>query len=52
VAYESSSDLPATIEKSYGEITASQKIWGEKDDAGNIKPTYFKPLEIAKCNID
>ena len=33
----------------FGELKATLKIWGEVDDSGNIKDTYFKPLNIEKC---
>lgn len=43
-AYDSSSD-PAPFDATYGHLKAYQKIWGEVDESGNIKSTYFKKLE-------
>jgi hypothetical protein len=40
VRYDSSSD-GAPFTKSYGTLEASIKIWGEKDENGKNKPTYF-----------
>ena len=35
---------------SYGRVVAKQKIWGEKDENGEIKPLYFRDLEIGPCD--
>ena len=51
VAYDSSAQEGA-FDKSYGEIAAWQKIWGELDANGDVKPTYFDPLEIEPCTLD
>lgn len=55
-AYDSSSD-PRKFDDSFGTVGAYLKIWGEKDEEGNFKPTYFKKLETEPCkksdiNID
>ena len=47
-AYDSSSD-PAPFDDTYGKLRAYTKIWGETDDDGNLKPTYFKPLKTRHC---
>jgi len=47
-AYDSSSD-PTPFDKSFGELGAFLKIWGEKDEDGNSVPTYFKPLATRPC---
>lgn len=47
-AYDSSSD-PTPFDDSFGKLLAYTKIWGEKDEEGNIKPTYFKQLETRQC---
>lgn len=55
-AYDSSSDQ-APFDDSFGSLGAFEKIWGEADEDGNIKDTYFKKLETEPCtesdiNID
>ena len=35
---------------SYGRVVAKQKIWGEKDENGQIKPLYFRDLETGPCD--
>ncbi len=47
-AYDSSSD-PEPFDETYGKLGAYLKIWGEKDEEGNSKPTYFKPLATRPC---
>lgn len=37
------------MDESIGKLTASVKIWGERDENGNVKPTYFKELETEPC---
>ena len=37
------------MDATYGKLLARQKIWGEKDEAGNVKKTYFKDLETEPC---
>lgn len=49
--YDSSSDA-RELDETFGNIGAYLKIWGEKDESGNIKPTYFKRLETRKCTAD
>ena len=48
VAYDSSSDA-RPFDETFGSFGAYLKIWGETDENGDIKPTYFKPLETEKC---
>ena len=47
-AYDSSSDQ-TPFDDTIGSVAAFLKIWGEKDEDGNSKPTYFKPLETRPC---
>ena len=47
-AYDSSSD-PRELDESFGTLASYLKIWGEKDAAGNVLPTYFKKLETRQC---
>mmetsp|Transcript_6905 Transcript_6905/g.8258 ORF Transcript_6905/g.8258 Transcript_6905/m.8258 type:complete len:112 (+) Transcript_6905:128-463(+) len=39
VGYDSSTDQDP-MNEAYGNVYAAELIWGEKDDQGNIKPTY------------
>ena len=48
-AYDSSSDA-REFDSSFGKVGAYIKTWGEKDASGNIKPTFFKPLETFPCS--
>lgn len=48
-AYDSSSD-PAPFDKTFGSLDAYQKVWGEKNEDGTIKPTYMKKLETRPCS--
>ena len=47
-AYDSSSD-PTPFDRSYGEIGAYMKVWGETDENGNSVPTYFAKLKTRPC---
>lgn len=40
-AYDSSSDK-RPFDDSFGKIGAYIKVWGEKDENGDFKPTYFR----------
>ena len=46
--YDSSSDS-AEFDESYGTVNAYIKTWGELDQHGEIKPTYFRRLETEPC---
>ena len=46
--YDQSSD-PTEFDESYGTVNAYIKTWGELDDQGKIKPTYFRKLETEPC---
>ena len=46
--YDSSADA-RELDDSIGSIGAYLKTWGEKDEEGNIIPTYFMKLETAPC---
>ena len=48
-AYDATGDADGAIDPSYGHLVAKLKIWGEKDEDGYIKKTYFKNLDIEKC---
>ena len=39
-AFDNSSD-EAPFDETYGTLGAYQKIWGEDDENGNVKDTYF-----------
>ena len=47
-AYDNQSDK-TPFDDSYGTLGAFEKIWGEEDEDGNIKDTYFKKLETGPC---
>ena len=39
----------APWDDTYGRVVARQKIWGEIDEDGKKKLTYFKELEVGPC---
>ena len=46
--YDSSTDA-RELDDSFGTVGAYIKTWGEKNEEGNIKPTYFEKLETMPC---
>ena len=50
-AYDKNSDQRPFTDK-FGTLKAYTKIWGEKDENGEFKPTYFKEHKTRQCEKD